>query len=446
MMNAQTEGSTGAGLDDRETGEEALLEGDIVVVRGTARAALRNRDFRIVWTGVFLSSIGTWMQNVLLGAYGWELTRSASFVGTLFIAQLGPLLLLSTVGGLIADVVDRRRYLVAMQLLQLTGSLGLALLVTTDRPSESALIAIVFMIGVCNALGAPGQGAILPSLVPREDLPGAIALTSVQINLSRVVGPAIGAALYTRAGASAVFLVNAGTYLFAVAGLLIARYPRRAGGVVAEKGFARLASGFRIARRDPLISRILLTLVSFSLCSLTFVGMMPVLADTNFGIRPKSVEYGLLYAGFGLGAAIGAISVGTFFAHREKARLIRPGFAAFALLLSGFALARSAAVAYPLAIAVGLAYFLVITSLSTMLQEHLTDSIRGRVVALWIMGFGGTVPIGVWLGGRLVAVTSITAVMLVGAAWAGVLAVLSDPGRLTAPALTPADVETVATA
>ncbi len=437
---------TGACLDDSETGEEALLEGDIVLVRGTARAALRNRDFRIVWTGVFLSSIGTWMQNVLLGAYGWELTHSASFVGTLYIAQLGPLLLLSPVGGLIADLVDRRRYLVSMQLLQLCGSLGLAALVISDAPSETGLIACVFTIGICNALGAPGQGAILPSLVPREDLAGAIALTSVQINLSRVIGPAIGAALYTRAGASAVFAVNAGTYLFAVAGLLIARYPRRVGAVVAEKGFARLASGFRIARSDPLISRVLLTLVSFSLFSLSFVGLMPVIAATNFGIRPKSVEYGLLYAVFGFGAAAGAVSVGTFFAHRAKARLLRPGFAAFAVLLAGFAVARSAAVAYPLVMAVGYSYFLVITSLSTVLQEHLTDAVRGRVVALWIMAFGGTVPIGVWAGGRLVGMTSITAVLIGGAAWAGVLAVLAEPERLTAPALALAEAPVPATA
>lgn len=422
-------------LENFETGEEALLEGDVVPVRGTARAALRNRDFRIVWTGVFLSSIGTWMQNVLLGAYGWELTHSASFVGTLYIAQLGPLLLLSTVGGLIADLVDRRRYLVSMQLLQLCGSVGLAVLVMSDKPSEAGLIACVLTIGICNALGAPGQGAILPSLVPREDLAGAIALTSVQINLSRVIGPAIGAALYTRAGASAVFAANAGTYLFAVAGLLIARYPRRVGAIVAERGFARLASGFRIARADPLIARVLLTLVSFSLFSLTFVGMMPVIAATNFGIRPKSVQYGMLYAVFGVGAAAGAVSVGTFLAHSSKARLLRPGFAAFAVLLASFAVTRSDAIAYPLAAAVGYAYFLVITSLSTVLQEHLTNDVRGRVVALWIMAFGGTVPIGVWIGGKLVGVTSITAVVLAGAAWGGVLAVLSRPERLTAPPL-----------
>ena len=422
----------GTGPGDCEPAEEALLEGDVPLVRGTARAALRHRDFRVVWIGIFLSSIGTWMQNVLLGAYGWELTHKASFVGTLYLAQLGPLLLLSTVGGLIADVVDRRRFLVGMQLLQLLGSLGLAVLVLSDRPSEAGLVACVFTIGICNALGAPGQGAVVPSLVPKEDLPGAIALNSAQMNLSRVIGPTIGALLYARAGASVVFAANAATYLFAVAGLMIARYPRKVGAVVEERGFARLASGFRIARADPLIRRVLLTLVSFSLFSLTFVGMMPVIAADNFGIRPRSVSYGLFYAGFGLGAAVGAVSVGTMFAHRDKARLLRPGFAAFAVVLAAFGVTRSEALAYPLAMALGYAYFLVITSLSTVLQQHLTDEIRGRVMALWIMSFGGTVPIGVWAGGRVVGVSSITTVLVGGAAWAAVLSVLADPARLTA--------------
>src|ERR671918_1405739 len=88
---------------------EAIIEGDLPFRRGTAQAALRNRDFRIFWGGTFASNIGTWMQNVLLGAYGYTLTRSATYVGVLFFAQLGPLLLLSNVGGVLADVVDRRK-------------------------------------------------------------------------------------------------------------------------------------------------------------------------------------------------------------------------------------------------------------------------------------------------------------------------------------------------
>ena len=171
--------------------------------------------------------------------------------------------------------------------------------------------------------------------MPREDLPGAVALASVQMNLSRVIGPIIGAAIYYALDAAPVFAINALTYVFAVIGLLWAMYPRRTHAQVAERGFARLLSGVRIARRDPLLSHILVTLFSFSFFSLTFVGLMPVIAEESFDIGPKSWQYGVLYACFGLGAALGAMSVGTVFAPVSKAKLLRPAFVAFAVVLAG---------------------------------------------------------------------------------------------------------------
>src|SRR6185437_11187757 len=102
----------------REQMEDALVDGDVPFERGTAQAALRHRNFRIVYFGTFASNIGTWMQNVVLGAYALKLTGSSAFVGLVFFAQLGPLLFLSTTGGALADTVDRRKLLVTLQLLQ----------------------------------------------------------------------------------------------------------------------------------------------------------------------------------------------------------------------------------------------------------------------------------------------------------------------------------------
>ena len=407
---------------DTEEATEAIIEGDLGFRRGTAQAALRNRDFRIFWGGTFASNIGTWMQNVLLGAFGYELTGSAVFVGILFFAQLGPLLFMSTVGGVLADVVDRRKLLIITQLEQLVLSIVLAALAASGDPSRVALVACVFAIGVGNSLSAPAIAAILPTLVPRADLPGAVSLQSVQMNLSRVIGPAIGAVIYSRTGAAPVFAINAGTYLFAVAGVILARYQPYAPGEVEERGLARLLSGFRLAWRTPLIRRILTTLVLFSFFSLTFVGLMPAIAADNFGIRPRSIEYGLLYAAFGLGAATGAISVGTLFAGRSKAPIPRLGLIVFAGLLTAFALLRTDAPAYPIGFVLGFFYFLVITSLATVLQENVDDGIRGRIMALWIMGFGGIVPVGVLIGGFVASYTSVTLVMLIGAAAALLLA------------------------
>jgi MFS family permease len=406
---------------------DALVDGDRAYAPGTAMAALANREFRIVWAGTFASNIGTWMQNVLLGAYGYELTHSTTFVGVLFFAQLGPLLLLSTVGGVLADMVDRRKLLIVGQLAQLVFSLVLAVLVIPKHPSHFGIVLCVLAIGIFNALSAPSLSAILPTLVPRRDLPGAVSLQSVQMNLSRVIGPAIGAAIYARTGAATVFAINAATYLFAVTGLLVARYSRRPlGGGIAERGLARLLSGFRLAWADPLVRRVLTTMFTFSFFSLTFVGLMPAIAAKNLHIRPKSEAYGLLYAGFGMGAAIGAICVGTVLAHRSKPRIARVALLAFAGLLAAFGSVHVKAAAYPLAILLGFAYFSAITSLVTVLQEHLADNIRGRIMAIWMMAFGGTVPVGVLAGGFVANATSITVVMLIGAAWALVLVWYAD--------------------
>jgi MFS family permease len=417
---------------DTEEATEAIIEGDLGFRRGTAQAALRNRDFRIFWGGTFASNIGTWMQNVLLGAFGYELTGSAVFVGILFFAQLGPLLFMSTVGGVLADVVDRRKLLIITQIEQLVLSILLAVLAAGGDPSRVALVACVFAIGVGNSLSAPAIAAILPTLVPRADLPGAVSLQSVQMNLSRVIGPAIGAVIYSRTGAAPVFAINAGTYLFAVAGVILARYHPHAPGEVKERGLARLLSGFRLAARDPLIRRILTILVLFSFFSLTFVGLMPAIAADNFGIRPRSIEYGLLYAAFGLGAATGAISVGTLLAGRSKGPIPRLGLVAFAALLTVFALLRTDPPAYPLGFVLGFFYFLVITSLATVLQENVDDSSRGRIMALWIMGFGGIVPVGVLVGGFVANYTSVTLVLLIGAAAALLLAPYAKLDKLVA--------------
>ncbi len=381
----------------------------------TARAALGFRDFRIFWAGSFGSNIGTWMQNVLLGAYGYAITGSAGFVGILYFAQLGPVLALSIPGGILADVTDRRRLLLWAQAEQMLFSLVLALLATSPNPSRVEIVACVLAIGVGNALSAPALGAVAPNLVPSAHLAGAVSLQSVQWNLSRAIGPAIGSVLYSLAGAPFVFVVNAGTYLFLFVALLVVHPPQASLTGASQPALARLTSTFRLAWHDPFVRRILVVMVIFSTFSLAFIGLMPVLAEKNLGIGPKSIAYGLLYGGFGLGAALGAVSVGTVLARRSKAPMVRWGLGGFAMLLGAFGSIRFQAAAYPLALTVGFAFFLVTTSLSTVLQTHIKDVVRGRIMALWIIAFGGTVPLGVLAGGALATHLGITPVIVAGA-------------------------------
>ena len=146
----------------------------------------------------FASNVGTWMQNVVLPAYVYDRTGKASVVGLLVFAQLGPLLLLSIPAGVIADRFDRRRWLIAMQIVQLLFSLALFPLAATDAPIWS-LFLVALGVGVGNALNAPAWSAMLPTLVSLDDLAGSISLNSTMINGSRVIGPIIVAVLAPRA-------------------------------------------------------------------------------------------------------------------------------------------------------------------------------------------------------------------------------------------------------
>jgi predicted MFS family arabinose efflux permease len=396
--------------------EDAELEGDRPFAPGTARAALSYSGFRRVFAGSAASNVGSWMQNVVLGQYAYLLTKSPQFVAIMGFAQLGPLLLLSLVGGSLADRFDRRKLLMVVSVQQALAALVLAFIALDPDPSRLALVLAVFTVGIGQAIAGPTFASVLPSLVDKRDLAGAVSLTSVSMNLSRVVGAAIGPFVFAAVGVSWVFVINAATYFFIIAGVATVTIPSPARQQGGPTGLRRVLSGFGVARRDPIIGRILITVSVFSFFSLVFITQMPTLADVNLGIADKSPVYGWLYATFGIGAMTGALSVGTVFAGWDYGKLVRWGLLAFGACLTTFALLRSPWPAFPVALTLGFVYFMVITSLSTVLQSRLDDANRGRVMAIWIMAFGGTVPIGNLAFGPVIEATSITFAMLIGAA------------------------------
>lgn len=422
-----------------EDAVDALEDGDRTIKVGTARAALRHRTFRRVYLGAFLSNIGSWMQNVVLGALAYDLTGSPTFVGVLVFAQLGPLLLFSLIGGLLADSIDRRRLLVVVSVFQGILSLVLAAVTRAEDPSRVALVLIVFGIGMGQAVFGPTYGAILPGLVSREDLAGAISLNSVQMNGSRVIGPIIGAAVAVRAGESSVFALNAASYLLVVWSVLSVQLPPPTPDPEKLSGLRKVTSGIAAARADAILWRCLMIVFFFSLLSLAFIGQMPTVADLNLGIEATSQQYGFLYTAFGVGALLGALSIGTVLAGRDLRIVSRNCLALFAVFLGAFAFVRSPAIAYPSIALVGLVYFAIITSLSTVVQQRVADKDRGRVMALWIMAFGGTVPIGNLIAGPIIEATSVTAVIAFGALAAALLACFTQVGLAAAAADPPSE-------
>ena len=409
--------------------EDAVVDGDspLPARTGTARAALSHRTFRIVFLGAFASNIGTWMQNVVLGAYAYDLTHSATFVGVIIFAQLGPTLVLPMVGGLLADKFDRKRFLIVLAVEQLVFSLGVAAVATSPHPSHVLLVLMVLGVGAGSAMFGPGYSALLPGLVGKQDLPGAISLNSAQMNASRVIGPVVGGLLYSLVGPAWIFAGNAATYLFVIAALMVVTLPAVHQVPTGASRWRQLTAGITVARQDRVVGRCLVTVTAFSLLALAFIGQMPVVAAHNLGINlSKSADYGILYASFGTGALIGAISIGTVFARTSKPMLVRMCLVGYSLSLCAFALQRSPVPADVAVAVTGAFYFAFITALNTTLQAKVHEHVRGRVMALWMMGFGGTVGIGNLLIGPVVQAVGITNVLLFGAAVALGLAWYAD--------------------
>ena len=316
-------------------------------------------------------------------------------VGLMVFAQLGPLLFLSIPAGVIADRFDRRKWLIAMQLLQLAFSALLAPLAAADAPIWSIFL-VALGVGMGNALNAPAWSAMLPTLVSREDLPGSVSLNSAMINGSRVVGPIIVAVLRSAGvSISQIFLINAVTYLFVVGALLRTHVPApakvaHAAGLAAahrrRAHRARQQTGVATARHA--CSRSRCSRCPTWACS-------PRSCGSNFG-----VDEGLHHVRVAL-RHVGFRRLLRRPRHRHRVRRPRQAHGSFAtgssrsrLRSSAFAAVRNPMGAFIVAPILGFAYFGTTTSMNTVLQSRLADHERGRVMALWFMAFGGTVPLG----------------------------------------------------
>jgi MFS family permease len=396
---------------------------------GTARAALSYRNFRILFVGTALSSIGTWMQNFTLPAYVDSRTGSASLVGLLVFVQLGPLLLLSIPAGMLADRLNRTRLVIAMQSTMMVLSILLAVLVWRDAPLWT-LFAAQLTLGVANTVNAPAFSASIPMLVDRQDLPGAISLNSAMINATRILGPAIAALLAVIGfSISQLFLVNSATYLFLIVPLFFVALPQASGGLP-ERGWRKVMSGINIVRRRRVLSRTLLTMFMFSLVCLPYIGLFPSVARLNFGIEATGGSYKLLYVVWGLGAFFGALAVGTWLSNFDTRRLIPVGMLSFSIFLGAFSLMSSVTVALPFAAALGFVYFMSATALASVMQQNLADHERASAMPLWFMAFGGTIPVGNLIAGPIMDAIGARWVLGFGAVFAMFLAWWGNLGHL----------------
>ena len=408
--------------------------------RGTVAAAFRYRDFRIMWTGQFISGIGTWMQQVALGPYALSLTKTASnprgsgsFVAIVGLAQLGPLLLLAVVGGVIANRFPRKPLIIGGQFFQMLSAFSLAAL-SMWSTSKLALLACVVVGGIANSLVGPTYASVIPELVEREDMPGAISLNSTSLNGSRVIGPLIILALSplgikasTHSGLAWIFMINGLTFFASIAAVsIIAIRPVRVRTGDDPTGVAQLFEGFTEARRNIVVGRLLIVLFLMSLFCLPYISQFPTIAEHSLGMNSRAGTYTLLFGTWAAGAMLGSLAQATVFARVDKRVSTRWLLVGFAAALATFATVHSPALAFPVVVVLGFFYFGTTTAMSTVLQQHLSNRKRAPVMALWMMAFGGTVAFGGYWGGWVVDHYSPAPMLLIGAGTALGLAVAAN--------------------
>ncbi len=391
-------------------------------LHGTTRDALAVPAFRRIYMASFVSNAGRWMQTIAVGVLGWEITGSNAFLGQLIFAQLIPMAFLSLIGGSLADTMNSRILLVITQIWQMGFTLLLAALLLDGEIARNTLLVVVFITGLGQGIYAPVFTSVLPTLVGRENLTAAVSLNSVQVNGARIIGPAIGGFLVARFGYAEVFFLNGITYVAVIGAVLMTSFPDPA--TLRRPLKDRLLGGFVVASRAPQVGRPLLLMTAFSMFCLPFVGQLPAIAEEQLGIDAESTTYGYFYAVFGVGALVGALLVGTVLLNQSKPAITRSTLALFGLSLAGLATVSSAPPGFVMIFFVALFYFALPTTLNTMWQQHVNDSVRGRVAALWVLSFGGTVPIANLIAGQVVELTSLRTVMLFGALTAAAMALV----------------------
>ncbi|MDG1845426.1 MAG: MFS transporter [Acidimicrobiales bacterium] len=377
--------------------------------RGTTRDALAITAFRRLYIGSFLSGIGRWMQMATLGVLAWEISNSSKYLGAVIFANLGPLAFLSLLGGSLADTGNRRKVLFLTQIWQLAWTIVLAINVADGEIGQRTLLVIVFTIGLGQGIYAPTFTSVIPELAGRNNLQAAVALNSMSMNGARVIGPALGGWLTSRFGFAEVFGLNAATYLFVLVAIALTQIPST---TAEPKNLSdRLLGGFKIAKRAPQIGRPLALMSLFSFFCLPFIGQLPAIAEINLGIDAKSTQFGWFYATFGFGALFGALLVGTVLLQARRDLLIKFSLISFGATLAWLVSLRSINFGYLAIFLVGLCYLILPTTLSTYWQEHVDENIRGRIAAIWVLSFGGTVPFGNLIAGPVIEMTSLSAVL-----------------------------------
>jgi MFS family permease len=367
---------------------------------------LRHRDYALVWWASMISNVGSWMQTVAVGAFVAARTGQRAWAALAFVAGFLPQGILSPIGGALADRFDRRRYLILSNVLEAVVATALAILVVADRATPGAVTGIVAIGGCLVALRLPFNQALLPDLVPPEDLLAAASLNSAQWNLGRVIGPTLAAGTIALWGYSWAFGINAISFGAVVVAMLLVRIEHRVVEIT-ERMWRRIADGVRAARHEPGCRAAISLMALAAFLAAPFIALIAAraLELTNGTDKEVARVTGVLTTAQGVGAVVGSLLVAEL-AHRyDRGRVLVFDLVATPVALIAYGYAPSLATAAAVLGVVGLLYIGILAGLQTTVQLRAPQEVRGRVLSIYVVAIGGIFPIGGviqgWLGDRI---------------------------------------------
>jgi MFS family permease len=397
--------------------------------RASGWAPLRYPDYRRLWAAQFTSNIGSWMQTVAAQWAMTSLTSSALLLTAIPAAGSIPVLLLAVPAGTLGDLFDRRRLILVAQMTMLLAAAGLAVLSAAGALTAGVLLVLLFVIGIGGALGAPTWQTLQPELVPPGDRPQAIALGSVNQNLARAVGPAIGGLLLAATSAALVFSANALSFVAVLAAIVLTKIPMRKLTLPREHALAAARAGGRYVRSSPVLLALLVRSVAFVLLAGAIWAVLPLVARHRLGLG--SGGYGLLLGCVGVGA-LAAATFGPALKARFAPKVMYAGaclvVAASALLLG---LTHSVAVAVVALVASGAAWITGLGLMSTAYQSQLPSWVKARSFAYYLLAFQGANGIGSLCVGAIAQASSVSTALFVVAG--GVTVAAAATWRLAMP-------------
>lgn len=352
--------------------------------------SLRTRNFRLFFVGQLVSMVGTWMEMVAITWLVLQLTDSGVALGLVTAAQFGPLLLFGPWGGLLADRLDRHRFMVATQSAYALLAVLLAVLVVSGQINVGLLYAFSAAWGLLTALDNPTRRALVIDMVSQEDLPNAVGLNTAIMTGSRVVGPALAGLIITGLNVEWCFVANAVSYAAVIAALLRMNRAEFQESPQVPRSKGQLRAGFRYTQRTPELWLPLVFIAVMGTLAFNYQVTLPLLAKRSLG--GDATTFTLLFSTMSLGAVIGALTV-------ARRRSVDLGFlVTYGVVMTGATLLLAAAPTIPLAllatVPLGFASANLISGSNAVMQLEADPAMRGRVLSLLSMVFLGSTPIG----------------------------------------------------